>query len=209
MKRRTLMKLLVRSTRAIFAFTSIFAMAVSPFMNALTPYLQADLAQRLEVNTAQAVTYAAADVVVYINAMQGTLSGLQYSGNWTVPGDWNTASNSIQVIGAGGGGGDAANANNGAGGGGGGGYSRINNLTFAAASTSIPFSVGASGSGGASTKGGKGGNTWFGKTAYATCFSAGTGVCVSAEGGEGGVYTNAVNGAGGLGGNTASASGTV
>ena len=50
--------------------------------------------------------------------------------NWTVPADWNNASNSIEVIGAGGGGGaDTATPRAGSGGGGGG-YGKITNQTL-------------------------------------------------------------------------------
>lgn len=174
------------------------------------------VARNLEPEEASA---HASDSFVFIVVASGSLSGVQSAGNWTVPGDWNEASNSIEVIGAGGGGGDATNANVGGAGGGGGGYSRIDNLTFAASSTSIPFSVGASGSGGASsTRGANGGHTWFGKLNYNGgadgCFAAGSTICVSAEGGEGGGSTNATASASGGGrdfgaGVAASSSGTT
>src|SRR5437870_1075520 len=45
--------------------------------------------------------------------------------NWTVPGDWNSSNNTIEVIGGGGGGGGCSN---GRGGGGGGAYSKSSSL---------------------------------------------------------------------------------
>lgn len=114
---------------------------------------------------------------------------------WTVPVDWNDASNSVEVIGGGGGGGDANGA--GAGGGGAGAYSKVSNLTL---SGNITFGIGASGSGGASTANGTdGGDTWFNATSLANCVTVGSTVCVGAEGGNGGVAADPwTGGAGGL-----------
>ncbi|HEU0155154.1 MAG TPA: hypothetical protein VFQ82_03730, partial [Stellaceae bacterium] len=70
---------------------------------------------------------------------------------WTVPADWNSSANTIEVIGGGGGGinaGDVSGAFGGQGGGGGA-YSKITNLALTGGG-SVNFSVGAGGSGGAS-----------------------------------------------------------
>lgn len=124
---------------------------------------------------------------------------------WTVPGAWDSASNSVEVIGGGGTGGDGSTSN-GAGGGGGGGYSKVSNLDITG---NITFAVGASGSAPASTgKGGNGGNTWFNSSSYSQCFTDGTTKCVSALGGEGGGGSG-TGLTGGIGGTTATASGTV
>lgn len=149
-----------------------------------------EIAKNLEPKTASAHTD---DVFVFITVASAS--------PWTVPADWNPASNSIEVIGGGGGGGDSATTA-GSGGGGGGGYARSNNLTL---SGSITFSVGASGSGGVTTTAGtKGGNTWFNAATFTDCTD--NTVCAKAEGGEGGKPTA---GAGGLGGATASAVGVT
>lgn len=65
---------------------------------------------------------------------------------WTVPADWNSANNSLEVVG-GGGGGEGNQATRGGGGGGGGAYSKAVNQTYTA-SASITIQVGAAGSGG-------------------------------------------------------------
>src|SRR5680860_1261591 len=80
--------------------------------------------------------------------------------SFTVPSDWNSSSNSIEVIGGGGGGGlglDSGNPSKHYGGGGGGGaaYSKITNLTLTP-TDSISYTIGA---GGAIYS--AGGSTWF------------------------------------------------
>lgn len=126
---------------------------------------------------------------------------------WTVPADWNNASNSVEVIGGGGTGGDGTTSN-GAGGGGGGGYSKVSNLNIT--TETVTFGVGASGSAPASAgKGGAGGNTWFNSSSYSQCFTDGPTVCVSALGGEGGGGSSVGAMTGGIGGTIATASGTV
>jgi len=117
---------------------------------------------------------------------------------WTVPADWNNASNSVEVIGGGGGGADSTNA--GGGGGGGGAYSKVTNLTL---SGNITFDIGASGSGGATSNGTDGGDTWFNATSLADCVTKGNTICVGAEGGNGGLYASPyTGGAGGLAANS-------
>ena len=87
---------------------------------------------------------------------------------WTVPSDWNSSNNSIEVIGAGGGGGCC-----GSGGGGGGAYARIDNLNLTPGST-VSYSVGRGG-----TDGNKGGDTYFNGSFLSTA-------SVGAQGGQGG-----------------------
>ncbi len=192
MSRRKLTYKIFKAVRTLFVFSAMSAMAVSPLVNEITPFVPRKIADKFEVKEAR----AALDTRVYLKVSDNSLLG----NSWTVPLDWNSASNSIEVIGAGGGGADS-NTSNGSGGGGGGGYGRINNLTI---SGTAYFSVGASGSGGAN--GTKGGNTWFGQstdTDFATCDTTGPTGCVSAEGGEGGKTTTT---GGGVGGNTGSTS---
>ena len=194
---------LVRVARTATVFPVIFSVIFSPFVNLVTLHLPERLAEKFEIKEA----HAALDTRVFIEVSDNSALG----NSWTVPLDWNSASNSIEVIGAGGTGGDGNAGGAGAGGGGGGGYSRVNNLNFTG--LTAYFSVGASGSQPASTaRGGKGGNTWLGQstdTTFAQCFSTGPTGCVSAEGGEGGGGSSATGGpafAGGPGGNTGSAS---
>lgn len=91
--------------------------------------------------------------------------------SWTVPADWNSASNSIEVIGGGGAGGQAASYNQGAGSGGG--YSKTTNLSLTPGA-SVVYAVGAGGVSAAS-----GGDTWFNGASYAAA-------SVAAKGGGGG-----------------------
>ncbi len=90
---------------------------------------------------------------------------------WTVPGDWNSANNTIECIGGG-----ASGLRVGfipivaLGGGGGGAYARISNLALTAGS-SIDYTVG---EGGTSTDGG---DTWFNSSSFA-------GSSVGAKGGK-------------------------
>lgn len=105
--------------------------------------------------------------------------------SWTVPSDWNNASNTIDVYGGGGAGG-AAPVAVGAGGGGGA-FSRKNNATLTP-SASIPISVGAGGTPNFGTStGNPGADTWFSSTGY-----------LLAKGGFGGSPGN--SGGGGSGG---------
>jgi hypothetical protein len=92
------------------------------------------------------------------------------SGTWSVPSDWDSSNNKIEVIGGGGGG--ASVANN-AGPGCGGGYSMITNVAL---SGSISYTVGA---GGAADN--SGGDTWFNSASFPS-----SGTAVGAKGGTGG-----------------------
>jgi Salmonella virulence plasmid 65kDa B protein/Insecticide toxin TcdB middle/N-terminal region/FG-GAP-like repeat len=101
---------------------------------------------------------------------------------WTVPSNWNSSNNTIEVIGGGGGGSAAVlNASAGAGGGGGG-YSKIANLALTPGG-SVTYQVGTAG-GVASA----GGDTWFNGASLAAA-------SVGAKGGGGASATTA--GAGG------------
>lgn len=108
---------------------------------------------------------------------------LKSGSTWTVPDDWDSASNTVEVLGGGGGGGNA-----GCGGGGGGAYSKISNLALAPGAT-VSYAVGAAGA--AATAGG---DTHFDGAAFGTA-------SVAAKGGAG--TTTSTGGAGG-----AAASGT-
>ena len=123
-------KLFLRFARIIHRvaiFATILAVVFSPLADLINHYAREYLPEYVADQVAQIipeVQTASAhsdDVFVFITVASGSLSGSQSSGTWTVPLDWNSASNSIEVIGGGGTGGDGTN-NNGAGGGGGGGY---------------------------------------------------------------------------------------
>ncbi len=111
--------------------------------------------------------------------------------SWTVPTDWNSNNNFIEVIG-GGGGGDAGTAAKGPGGGGGGGgaYSKATNVTLSAGA-SVTVAVGAAG--GAATAGG---DTYVCNSTSNCTSITGTAVVVGAKGGGG--ASGATLGTGGL-----------
>ena len=67
--------------------------------------------------------------------------------NWTVPSDWNSASNTIEVIGAGGSGSNGVNGTRNGAGGGGGGYGKIANQTLTPGA-SISYTIATGGSSG-------------------------------------------------------------
>ena len=114
--------------------------------------------------------------------------------SWTVPSDWNSANNTIEVIGGGGGGRNPAG-----GAGGGGAYSKTSNLGLTPGST-VTIQVGSGGGVGSA-----GGDTWVSTTGSApTSVSQG----VLAKGGSPG-YVSGVNYLGGAGGATASGIGNV
>jgi hypothetical protein len=125
-----------------------------------------------------------------------TLTVFLTSGNtWTVPSNWISTNNSIEVIGGGGGGGGVNGGyTDGGGGGGGGGYARITNLALTPGST-VSYNVGAAGAAGEHyNNGGAGGNTWFNGASYPGS--------VGATGGGGGAYGSGIGptAAGGAGG---------
>jgi len=107
------------------------------------------------------------------------------SGSWTVPSDWISAANTIEVIGGGGGG--ASNLSSSGAGGGGGAYSKISNLTLTSGA-SVSYSVGAGGTAGYnSAAGSSGGDTWFNGATYGVS-------SVAAKGGVRGSSTTAGSG---------------
>lgn len=122
-----------------------------------------------------------------------TVIGITSGTSWTVPADWNNASNTIETIGGGGGGGaggvDGSIAGGSGGGGGGGAYSKITNLTLTP-SGSVTIQVGTAGA--VATAGG---DTWFNgaNLAASSVGSKGGGAGTSASGATGGTA-----GAGGL-----------
>jgi hypothetical protein len=65
--------------------------------------------------------------------------------SWTVPSDWNSANNTIEVIGGGGGGGPGQAGSPANGSGGGGAYSKISNLSLTPGA-GITYAIGGGGS---------------------------------------------------------------
>jgi hypothetical protein len=132
----------------------------------------------------------------------GQCIGFLTSGtSWTVPADWNSASNTIEVIGGGGAGG--ASGGLGIGGGGGGAYAEIANLSLTP-SNSVSYQVGAGAPAVAfgNGNGTSGGDTYF-NGAGATCASQ----SICAKGGNGGSGTSL--GVSAQGGTAASSVGTI
>ncbi len=100
---------------------------------------------------------------------------------WTVPDDWNSASNTIEVIGGGGSGMTSGSGGAGSSGGGGGAYSKITNAELIPGST-VTYSVGAGGSGNQVS----GGDTWLCETTTSCTAITGGSVIVGAKAGTGG-----------------------
>jgi hypothetical protein len=130
--------------------------------------------------------------------------------SWTVPIDWNSSNNVIEVIGGGGGGAggfaDSSGSGGGGGGaGGGGGYSKITNAVLTPGAT-VTIAVGASGTGGPdSTAGNAGGDTYLCNSTSGCTSITDSSVIVGAKGG--GLGTPGTSTAGGTGG-TGGASGS-
>ncbi|BAM86886.1 exported hypothetical protein [Bradyrhizobium oligotrophicum S58] len=124
---------------------------------------------------------------------------------WTVPSDWNSSSNTVEVIGGGGGGAGSNSSTEGAGGGGGGGYSKTVNLSLQPGS-SVSYRIGlGGGGGGAANAGAGGGDTYFNGTGTTCLWQS-----VCAKGGSSGQGSSGLNAAGGGAGGTAgSGVGTV
>lgn len=135
--------------------------------------------------------------------------------SWSVPSDWSSSSNTIEVIGGSGGGGGGFQQTNGngglaGGGGGGGGYSKAVNVTLAPGSA-VTVAIGGAGTGGAnSTNGTAGGDTYLCNSTV-NCTNIGdTSVVAGAKGGDlGSAGTSVVAGAGGAGGAAASGVGSL
>src|SRR3989344_5177773 len=115
--------------------------------------------------------------------------------SWTVPSEWNSSNNSIEVIGGGGGGGTSNGSSAGTGGGGGG-YSKVTNQSLTPGA-SVTYAVGAGGA--ASTAGG---DTYFCNSTSNCASISGTAVVVGVTGGgAGGAYpTPGIGQDGGAGG---------
>ena len=121
---------------------------------------------------------------------------------WTVPANWNSANNTVEVVGGGGGGGTGYGFSPAAAAGAGG-YAKAVNLALTPGAV-VNIGIGAGGAGGAAAQGGNsagtganGGGTWFGGTSFATAL-------VNAAGGTGGLAAYLINGSpangGGVGG---------
>jgi hypothetical protein len=89
---------------------------------------------------------------------------------WSVPSDWNNASNTIEALGPGA---DGTSAGGGANGGGGGGYSKSSNVTLTAGGT-VDINVGTNSTGQ---------NTWLCNTTTGCASIAGANVVVGANAG--------------------------
>ena len=102
---------------------------------------------------------------------------------WTVPSDWNSANNKIEVIGGGGGGDNGVSGNPG-GGGGGGAYSLASDVPLTVGAT-VGISIGSGGTS-ATNPGGTGGNTYLCNSTSNCGSIGGSAVVVGANGGSGG-----------------------
>ena len=120
-----------------------------------------------------------------------TVVFLTSGSSWSVPSDWNSAANTIEVIG-GGGGGELDTPGDTSGGGGGGAYAAITNLTLTPGA-SVAYAVGSGGSSGSA-----GGDTYFCDSTSNCASIAGSAVQVGAKGGAA-ADTNGNGGAGGSG----------
>lgn len=143
-----------------------------------------------------------------------TVIYLTSGSSWTVPSDWNSSNNTIELYGGGGGGGGGysdGDYNGSGGGGGGGGYSRISNASLTPGS-SIPYFVGGGGAGGAgggignppgglgSTPGDNGGDTYF--NGWSAGGGQGGNSTYAGGGGSGNVFYGGNGGSGDEGGYT-------
>lgn len=111
--------------------------------------------------------------------------------SWTVPIDWNDASNTVECVGSGGTGAFHV-------GGPGGAYAKRSNVALPPGGT-VSYAVGTA----SSTLGASGGNTWFGSTSVLECAGGGSGGPsngdVTYAGGAGGTHTAGNSGPGGGG----------
>jgi len=112
--------------------------------------------------------------------------------SWTVPSNWNSSNNTIEVIGGGGAGGNPLSGSYAPSAGGGGGYSKSVNLSLTPGG-SVTYQIGAGGvhSNTTGAAGGNGGDTWFNSASFPS-----SGQAVGAKGGQGG-QTGATAGTGG------------
>jgi len=109
--------------------------------------------------------------------------------SWSVPTDWNSSNNTIEVIGGGGGG--NSNAATSRGGGGGGAYSKASNVSLTPGAT-ITYAVGAAG-----TANNSGGDSYLCNSTSNCATIAGSAVVAGAKGGNGGAtFTGGAAGSG-------------
>jgi len=149
----------------------ILALALGPFSFKLESGLPA---VELGVKSALAVN---PNKTIFITSTAST--------TWTVPADWNNASNTIEVIGGGGSGANAA-ASAAGGGGGGGAYAKVSNVTLPAGSD-VGIKIGAGGTApGNGVAGNNGGDTWLCNSTANCGGIASSSVVVGAKGGGGG-----------------------
>lgn len=114
--------------------------------------------------------------------------------SWSVPSDWYSASNTIEVIGGGGGGSSYIATDGGYGGGGGGAYSKATNVSLTAGGT-VTYAVGSGGGAGTA-----GGDTYICNSTSNCASIVGSAVVVGAKGGSGATSgTGASGGAAGSG----------
>ena len=102
-----------------------------------------------------------------------TVIFLTSGSTWTVPSDWNSSNNTIEVIGGGGGGSNTGNQV----GGGGGGYSKATNVSLTPGG-SVNIGIGIGGAQNTS-----GGNTWFNGTNASNASVSASGGSISGTGG--------------------------
>jgi len=152
------------------------------------------------------VSFVLACLAVFPNHASATQIFLTSDSTWSVPLDWNSSNNTIEVIGGGGSGGVANNywvCSSLSTGGGGGAYSKISNVLLTPGS-SVPYIIGLGGPAASPpgwvgpSNGNDGGDTWFNDTAYPTSGPN----KVGAKGGLGGsaLYASVADTNGGAGG---------
>ena len=115
-------------------------------------------------------------VITYMPTVPLQRIYLTSGSSWTVPFDWNNASNAIEAIGGGGGGGGGTAVK---GGGGGGAYSKVQNISLVPGAT-VTFAAGNGGS-----VGSVGGDTYFCNSSSNCASISGTAVVVGAKAGSG------------------------
>ncbi|MDO8601050.1 MAG: hypothetical protein Q7R46_00025, partial [bacterium] len=166
---------------------------VSPYLYLLGP-LTFEKNKFTEARLWQIASDAGTKTVIFITAS---------STSYSVPSDWNSASNTIEVIGGGGGGGDQG-ANGGGGGGGGGGAYAYNINVALTPGGSVTVVVGEGGKGGSNGTGVVGADTYFCNDTTNCGAIGSSSVMVGARGGTAGG-----DGSRGFGGTTTNSTGTV
>lgn len=162
-----------------------------------TSYLPGDRTVINTLSSSSAYTLGSpSSATVTLQAKGVVVIATSGTGTWLVPDDWDSANNSVEVIGGGAGG---SRSQNSGGGGGGGAYAKVTNLTLTPGST-VTYQIGAGGVGNQS-----GGDTWFNRTSGSatTCNASTMSVC--AKGGS----VNAESNVGGSGGQASASVGQV